>query len=302
MRINLSPHQLRAVLAVADNGSFTLAAGQLCLSQPALSRIIRSVEQELGCAIFDRDTRNVNPTAVGETILKTIRSALIDYDRALMTLREHSLGRSGTVRVATLPSLAQTLLAPAMAEMRAVAPDVELQIYDGLSETVIAQIVNGEADIGLVDRPTSHPKFAYTNLVADRVGIVCRDDDPLASLDCAAWSVFESRPFIAMAVGSSVRSLIDAAFSQAQLNVRPLYEPSFLATVGALVATRAGITALPELAVNGLQQAGLAWRRLENPTIVRSSGCILRTDRECQPAALTLLDILKKLQIPHGAW
>jgi LysR family carnitine catabolism transcriptional activator len=299
MRINLSPHQLRAVLAVADNSSFTLAAGKLCLSQPALSRIIRSVEQELGCTIFDRDTRNVNPTAVGETILQTIRGALTDYDRALINLREHALGRSGTVRVATLPSLAQTLLAPAMAEMRALAPNVELHIYDGLSETVIAQIVNGEADIGLVDRPTSHPKLEYADLVRDEVGVVCRDDDPLAEQDSADWSIFETRPFIAMAVGSSVRSLIDAAFSQAQLTVRPLYEPSFLATVGALVATRAGITALPRLAVKGLQESGLAWRKLENPTIIRSSGYIRRTDRECQPAALTLLDILKKLQLPQ---
>lgn len=284
---------------MAENASFTAAAGKLCLSQPALSRIIRSVEQELGCTIFDRDTRNVNPTAVGETILKTIRGALIDYDRALLNLREHSLGRSGTVRVATLPSLAQTLLAPAMAEMRSVAPDVELQIHDGLSDTVIAQIVNGEADIGLVDRPTSHPRLEYADLVSDQVGVVCRDDDPLAALESVDWSIFESRPFIAMAVGSSVRSLIDAAFSQAQLTVRPLYEPSFLATVGALVDTRAGITALPELAVNGLQQAGLTWRRLQNPTIIRSSGYILRTDRECQPAALILLKILKTLGKPQ---
>ena len=65
MRINIAPSQLRAVMAVAQTGSFTAAASKVGLSQPALSRIVRSVELELGCNIFDRDTRNVRPTAVG---------------------------------------------------------------------------------------------------------------------------------------------------------------------------------------------------------------------------------------------
>ena len=293
MRINLTPNQLRAVAAVAIEGSFTAAASKLGLSQPALSRIVRHVEQELGCSIFDRDTRNVRLTPVGGTILSTIQNALVDYDRALSNLRDHATGRSGVVRVATLPSLAQALLAPAIVEMRTVAPNVELHIFDGLSDFVIGQVADGEADIGLVDRPTGHVRLTYQELVRDQVGLVCRADDPAAAIDIADWSIFETRPFISMAVGSSVRNLIDAAFLQAELSVKPLYEPGFLATVGALVATHAGITALPQLAAEGLQQPGLVWRPLGDPIIIRSSGYILRRDRELQPAAATLLNLLK---------
>ena len=294
MRINVSPHQLRAVLAVAADGSFTSAASKLGLSQPALSRIVRTVEEELGCAIFDRDTRNVSPTRAGITMLGTIRTALLDYDGALQRLKDDALGRSGVVRVATLPSLAQTLLAPAMAEMRNRAPDIEIRIRDGLSESVLEQVINGDVDIGLIDRPTGYPTIKFYELVRDRVGLVCRADDPLAELRIAEWTVFERRPFIAMAEGSSVRSLIDNALLQARLTVRPLYEPSFLTTVGALLATGAGVTALPELAVQGLQHEHLTWIPLKTPTVIRSSGYIMRSDRDPQPAASALLEVLRE--------
>lgn len=294
MRINITPSQLRAVVAVADGRSFTAAATKLGLSQPALSRIVRAVEAELGCSIFDRDTRNVSPTFVGETLLTTIRNTVVNYDESLTSLRDHALGRFGIVRVATLPSLAQALLAPTMIEMRNVAPGIELQIFDGLSEAVIARVVDGEVDIGLVDRPVGHSGLTYHDLVRDRVGLVCRADDPLAEIRNPDWTIFATRPFISMAVGSSVRSLIDAAFLQAHLSIKPLYEPAFLATVGALVTTHAGITALPELAAKGLQHEGLVWRPLNNPTIIRSSGYILRSDREPQPAIAVLLELLKK--------
>ena len=174
------------------------------------------------------------------------------------------------------------------------APDIDLQIYDALSESVVAQVASGEVDFGLVDQPTGHIDLSYHELVHDRLGLVCRADDPIAERSIADWTDFERRPFIAMAVGSSVRSLVDAAFLQAGFVVKPMYEPAFLATVEALVATRAGITALPELATQGLLQDALTWLPLNNPAIVRSSGYILRRDRRLQPAASILLDLLKK--------
>lgn len=294
MRMNVTPQQIRSVLAVARDSSFTAAASKLGLSQPALSRIVQGVEQELGCSIFDRDTRNVMPTAAGLTILTTMRNALSDYDKAMSSLQDQAKGRSGTVRVATLPSMAQALLAPAMVMLRKIAPDVEVQILDALSDTVSAWVVNGDVDFGLVDQPIGHTQLVYGELVRDRLGLVCRSDDGLASLEETSWSVFERRPFISMASGSSVRSLVDSAFMQAGVAVKSMYHPSFLATVGALVAAEAGITALPQLATRGLQQDGLTWIPLTAPVITRSSGYVLHRDRKLQPAASTLLKLLKR--------
>lgn len=295
MRINITPSQLRAVLAVANTGSFTAGASKVGLSQPALSRIVRGVEDELGCNIFDRDTRNVSPTAVGETLLTTIRTAIVDFEGALNAMRNQALGLSGIVKVATLPSLAQALLAPALVEMRKIAPGVELRILDGLSDSVMSQVAEGQVDLGLVDRPSGHEHLTYHDLAHDRFGLVCRSDDPLADREKPDWTIFQNRPFISMAHGSSVRNLIDGAMLQAQVSVKPLFEPAFLATVGALVATHAGITALPKLAAQSLQQEELVWRQLRKPTIIRSWGYIVRTDREPQAAALTLLELLKKM-------
>ncbi|WP_404478187.1 LysR family transcriptional regulator [Novosphingobium sp. BL-52-GroH] len=289
-----SPHHLQCVLAVAEVGSFTAAAASLGISQPALSRIVQDVETEIGCKLFDRDTRNLRPTLIGEQILATMRAAVGDYVQALHRVQNQASGRSGLIRIGALPSLATALLAPAVAELRLAAPDVEMQIYDGLSEAVTGLVLRGEVDIALVDRPAPDDTMIFEELIRDQLGLVCRKDDTLAARAVLDWTVFENRPFIAMSQGSSVRTLVDAAFAQAGVTIRPLYEPRFLATVGALVLSEAGVTALPRLAALDFQHPDLLWRPLLNPSMDRPSGVLRRADRQMHPAAALLVASLKQ--------
>jgi LysR family carnitine catabolism transcriptional activator len=168
-------------------------------------------------------------------------------------------------------------------------------VLDGLSGSVVDAVAEGRADIGLTIRPSPRATLAYRPLLSDEFGFVCHQDDALARDDGPLpWSVFQGRPFVAMAPESSVRQMTDAAFLQAGLAIPALYGCAFLGTAGHLVAADLGVTALPRLTLPLLGRLGLVWRRLERPVMRRQMGAVTRAGRTLAPAALALLAALER--------
>ncbi|MGJ5177446.1 LysR family transcriptional regulator [Bradyrhizobium oligotrophicum] len=292
MRINIAPQQLAAFIVVAETCSFSEAAGRLAMSQPALSRLIRLIEDTLGTRLFDRDTRNVTLTPAGRELLPIAQRIVREFDSSFSDLARFVSGQRGRISIATLPSIAAVLLPGAIARFRAKRPDVDFHILDALSGTAQEAVLRGEAEIGLTAQPQPDRSLSFAPLLSDEFGVVCRRDDVLAQLGSTTWDVFASRPFIAMAAGTSVRAITDAAFLQIGLAVAPLLECSFLATARALVNSRLGITALPGLTVPLMAETGLVWRPLVSPSFRRPLGIIRRAGSSLTPAALEFIGYL----------
>ena len=120
MRSTLSLRQLEAILAIAEHGNFSSAAEHLHVSQPALSRTIRLAEDSLGARIFDRDTRSVSLTPAGLELLPIARRIVGEFTDSMSELSQFMEGRRGSVRVAALPSMAQSLMRNAWSAEKAV--------------------------------------------------------------------------------------------------------------------------------------------------------------------------------------
>ena len=129
---------LAMFMAVADEGSFTKAAGKLGISQSALSHSLRRLEARLGLRLLTRTTRSVAPTLAGERLIETLRPALQDIDQKLVALTELRDRPAGTVRITTSSHAANTLLWPAINRLTAENPDinVEVNIEGGLVDIV----------------------------------------------------------------------------------------------------------------------------------------------------------------------
>jgi LysR family carnitine catabolism transcriptional activator len=288
-----SPHQLASFLAVAEKSSFSEAARVLGLSQPALSRTIRLLEQAIGARLFDRNTRNVKLTPVGAELKPIAERLNAEFGGEFGELARFVAGGRGRVTVAALPSIAAVLLPPAIAALRSERPDVDVLIQDGLSGSVLDAVLNGRAEIGLTVKPASSAELDYRPLLSDAFGLVCREDESLATSKTQPWSVFVGRAFIAMAPTSSVRVMTDLAFLRAGLAVKPLYQCAFLGTTGRLVAAGLGITALPRLTLPLTAASGLAWRSLTRPAMRRQMGTVTRTGRSLSPAAAIFLELIE---------
>ena len=293
MRIEVTPQQLQIFLNVAAAGSFTGAARALGISQPALSRAVMLLEDQIGMRLFDRDSRHVALTPAGAALLPIAERMIEAFTGELGELAQFVAGHRGRLVIAALPSIAAVLLPDAMRAFAIGSPDVEIVILDGLSGLVVDAVLSGQADLGLTVQPAPDQDLTYTTLLSDEFGLVCRLDDPLAQAEGELpWSIFATRPFVAMAKASSVRAMTDAAFLQAGLSVSPLYECAFLGTTGALVKAGLGITALPRFAMPLTVSGGLYWRSLSEPVIQRRIGIVTRARRTLSPTANQFRELL----------
>lgn len=298
MRINVTPQQLLAFLRVAETLSFGEAAGQLGLSQPALSRTIKTIEDTVGARLFDRDTRNVALTPAGRELEPIARRIVREFETGFSDLGRFVTGRRGRVVVAALPSMAAVLLPGSIARFRAERPEVEFEIVDAISGSVLDAVAEGRAEIGLTARPTPGRNLVYEPLLSDDFGLVVRSDDPLAERPYNSWQVFADRPFIAMSAGSSVRAITDSAFLECGLAIAPLFSCGFLATARALVHQGLGVTALPGLTVPLMAESGLVWRPLVDPVRRRSLGFVRRTGATLSPATFDFIAQMRR-EIRH---
>jgi LysR family transcriptional regulator, carnitine catabolism transcriptional activator len=292
MSISLTPQQLSGFLHVAATGSFSEAARTLNVSQPALSRTVRTIEEAVGERLFDRDTRHVILTPAGEALRPIAERLVAEFADGFRELAQFVAGKGGRLAVAVLPSLAAVLLPNVLRRFRVHYPGVEFVIRDGAASSVLDQVIQRQADLGLTVQPPPQEGLAYRPLLSDEFGLVCRADDGLATAEePLGWSVFADRPFIAMAARSTLRAATDAAFAQTGIAVTPLYECATVGTAGHFVASGLGIMALPRLSLP-LMAADLVWRPLTQPLLHRHIGVVTPARRSLAPAARAFFDAL----------
>lgn len=292
MRIGITLQQLEAFVEVARAASFRAAAATLHVSQPALSRTIKMVEQALGARLFDRDTRHVEITPAGKELLPIASRILENFNSSFSELSQFLEGRSGHVTVAALPSAGVALLPRAMAAFRLHHPEVRFSLLEGPAELLRAAIDDGRADMAISVRPAAGEPLHYRHLLDDPFVLLCRRDDPLCTKPSLPWSTFASRPFIASGPSSSIRPITDAAFLHKGLQVAPAIEYPSIAAAGALVAAGLGLTALPQLALHLINNPDLATVALRSPAVSRPVGLVTRIGRSLSPASRAFIDSL----------
>lgn len=294
--MNISTRQLDAFLALTAHRSFTRAAAQCHLSQPAFSALIRALEDDVGVRLFDRSTRHVDLTAEGENFLESAARIRAEMDAALTSLRDAATLRRGRVSIALLPSLAAGWLPGVLAGYRAQYPGIELDIADVLSEPCIERVAAGKADFALAAIRADTPELQAEPFCRDGFHLVCRKDHPLAQpatrqtrnktqasvalQDLAAW------PFVHLARTSSVRQYLEAAFHPQAM--KTLMEVEQLATVMGMVRAGLGISVVPTLTLFHFDQPDLVTRPLALPGLTRQIYLVRRRERSLSVAAQAL--------------
>jgi len=130
-------NDLIALLAVAREGSFTRAAATLCLSQPALSRTISTLEARLGLRLLTRSTRSVAPTEAGERLIQTVGPHFDGIEAGLSALTELREKPAGRLRINSVEHATDTILAPALARLLPDYPDICVEVIDDYALTDI---------------------------------------------------------------------------------------------------------------------------------------------------------------------
>ncbi|MDM0036872.1 LysR substrate-binding domain-containing protein [Variovorax sp. J22P271] len=175
-------HHLRDLLAVADHGSLRAAAREIGIAQPAMTRSIQELERELGVALFERRSRGIVPTAIGEAFIRRARSVDNELLRARDEVAQLRGLTHGSVRVALSMVPHMALLPEVLRPFRQRFPDVRLDILDAVFPTVAAEVQDGTIDCYVGPPPENLPEGLLVEKLFDNTRVIVgRRGHPLGS-------------------------------------------------------------------------------------------------------------------------
>ncbi len=300
MSMNFDLGDLRAFIAVADLGSFRAAAETIHLSQPALSRRIEKLEDALGIRLFDRDTRNVELTAVGRDFARKARTLLDDLDEILLGVRDVAANRWGQVTLACIPSTVHYFLPPVLREYHQRFPRIRVRIIDESANAVLSAVAHGEAELGLDITGSDEPTLEFEALLTESFVAGCRRDHPLARHRTVTWAELDRYDFMTVDKASGNRLVMDLALAPKRDRPQACFETRHVSTLVAFVEAGLGVAAVPRLSMPRKGHAELVSVPIVEPQVMRTIGLIRRRGRSLSPAAEHLYDMLRAVAAKAG--
>ena len=167
--------QLRYFLTIADEGSITKAAEKLHMSQPPLSQQLKLLETELGVQLFERDTRNITLTDVGEALLYRTRQILDLFELTKNEVMDIHAGLDGTLSIGTVSSAGATFLPNIMQRFHQMYPRVNFEILDEDSDKIMEMLTHGMIDLGIIRTPFAQNEFEHLTLPSVPFSIACEN-------------------------------------------------------------------------------------------------------------------------------
>lgn len=289
--MNISFRQLEIFLALARTLSFSQAAKQCHISQPALSASIKKLESLLGATLFDRHTRKVTLTAVGHEFLALGQVLDESMQNAQRRIHEFIEGKRGKLVVAAVPSIAATYGPKTVAKFLKTYPDIEVQLIDALSDQCFDMIRMGTADIALAPGNLSSQEFKEQPLFEDELVAVFPEKHMLRTKPLLSWTDVIAHPQVCVHSTSFLWKRIDAEFRRHGASLKPAFEVVQVGTMLGLIREGVGIGVLSKSLMESFDMQNLDFRPIEGPSAYRTISGITVANRAHSPTVEAFLEI-----------
>jgi DNA-binding transcriptional LysR family regulator len=294
---------IKTFIAVAEELHFGRAAERLHMAQPPVSRTIRALEEELGVALFVRDTRNVRLTNAGQQFIQPARDILESFRRATRIARAADRGETGLVRMAYAGASTQVMVGLLAHESRAKLPGIVLELHSqNFADPAMSRVLNGEVDIALGRWDSIPTGISTRQLAREDLVLAVPASHPLASRTSATIRDFSAEQFIRLTahpgsvLGDRFRRICHSAgFEPDVVQVAP-----DTWTAISLVAAGVGCTLTVSTVAMNINDPGVRFIRMTDSylPVELKMAWIARPDNEAVEAVLRLSETI--LPSPAG--
>ncbi|MBB5465934.1 DNA-binding transcriptional LysR family regulator [Paraburkholderia sp. CI2] len=286
--------QLRAFALVCRFGVLTRAADEMFITQPAVSVLIRQMEEALGLRLFDRTSRSLRPTAAAHEILPTVERMLRDLESIQSSVKELAGRERGRLRFAATPSIAAAIVPKLLAEYRALYPNIEVSVDDAAPDRLTASTLTGDVEFGIGTISERPEGITLQCLARDNLCAICRKDSALAKKRRVSWKDALQYPWLGIKSTSGIRKLIDETLFTLGMRKAVEYEVSYMTTGLSMVQAGLGIAIFPGILLGSFPHRDLVARRLEAPLVTRDVNLIRRAEHSLSPAAESFIELWYK--------
>ena len=241
----MSIRLLKTLVAVADHRTFSAAADAVFITHAAVSQQMRTLEAELGIALFDRSHRTPELTPLGRAVVARARTLVMDYDNLVPSVLGDD-GLTGEVVLGAVPTTLIGLAPLSMSILRARYPDLRVRIRPGLTAALLSGLNRGTYDVAIITKPVLMPPGVAFLEIADEpmhliTGSEVTEENPV--------KILETQPFIRFNRDAVAGTLIETWLQKTGIRVSEAMELENLEAISSMVHANLGVSIVPRSCV-----------------------------------------------------
>lgn len=286
--------QLRTFLAVRKHLSYTRAAEEVYLSQPAVSRQIQQLERDLGVSLFEQIGKKLCVTDAGQTLAAQAQTLLSNLDRVAESVAAHQSLDTGRLRIGAGTTPGFYLLPQLLGRFHRQHPGIELDYAVDNSRAVEQMVLHNDVDLGFIGGPPSHDILLTEPIAKDEVVCFVGKSHKLAGSKSVSAKQLDGQTWIIRRHGSATRELFESWLSRSGCKIGRTIELGCPEAIRSIVAAGIGIGYLSSLAI----AAELRGKRLKQLSVAglkltRTIHLVRHADKHLSPAIRKFLELVR---------
>lgn len=282
---------LEYFLEVIRQGSFSKAAAALHVSQPSISKMIQSLEEELGVTLIYRSAKQIELTDAGKVILEQAQQIVPRFQNLAMELDDIVHFKKGKVRIGLPHITGSTVLPGVLGRFHQTHPNIQIQLYEFGSKKIQLGVQEGSLDVGIVcTLPQKTDIFEIFPLVKDPLKVIMHPGHALAAKPVVDFADLKNEPFVMYSADFSLYDCILECCKAAGFQPKIICETAQREFMTQMIAAKLGIALLPSTICDNLDQNTIISIPLKDPQIYLQLAIIWRKDRYLSFAARRWLE------------
>jgi DNA-binding transcriptional LysR family regulator len=261
---------LKTFIRIAELGSLSKASDRMRIAQPALSRQMKLLQEEIGIPLFERHRRGMRVTQAGEDLLQRVSGLIRQLDQVYADVRSSSGATSGHVAFGIVPTVSDVLAARLVGRVAADFPGISLRIVEGYAGHLLEWLQKGEIDVAIMYGPQANLHIKSYELVTEDLVLVGPSDGDIGPANPVSVAAFARMPLVLPSRPHGLRVLLEGAALKAKTKLDVRFEADSFRVLKDLVEKGLGYTALPLSAVAlEVKQGRLRYAPLAQPKVTR---------------------------------
>lgn len=295
----MNSRQLQYAVILAEHRNFSRAAQELKISQPAFSKQIISLENELGLKLFERGTVPLSLTPAGEFFIEKAKKLLFEEEKLLKILEDYKAGETGKLTIGVAPFRSLYLMPELVKKIKERFPKLQLVLEEHGLEELQKGLLEGLYDFAIMNLPVDESEFEVVPLAADEIVLVipngllplidAKNGDAVTLADCGKI------PFVVVGKNQEMRKLFDSLCAKANVQPEIFVEVTGVTTAREMVREGVAATLLPRQFLQREEKnENITFFELEQTEYSRQPAVVLRRGQYVSKYAEFAIEVLKK--------
>jgi len=284
--------QLHYFKVLAKTNSFTHASNELNLSQPALSRSISRLEEEVGVPLFERKSRGVQLNQYGQIFLEHTNRALSELTEAKQKINDMVDPSHGTIHIAFVQTLSSSYVPDLISRFHEKYPGIQFQLSQNITRKILNEIHSAKINIGFCSPQEPYPQLSSIPIRKEELVLIVPKNHRLAGKESVQLHEVAEDPFIFFKPGTALYVLIENLCHQSGFDPKKTFEGFEERTVADLVGANLGVALIPRF--SGLDTEKVSVIHVENPECYRTIEMVWKTNGYMSPAVSNFIKFVEQ--------